>query len=127
MAYPIENLLRPPVEFIPTLVSIIVAPILLIWPQLFGLTWPFGLGLAILVLLHGVLRGLQAIRIVQYQKNVNTSRVYSLSPIELPSSKQKVFLGRGFRWSGIHTQRWVDLQRQFGAGSLVETNLQRFA
>jgi conjugative coupling factor TraD (TOL family) len=111
MAYPLDNLLRPPVEFVPAAVSLATALVLLLWHPVFALPLPAAAAVAALLLLHAAWRTRQGLRIVRYQRNLEQPRPYRLAPEALPRPAHQVFLGRGFRWTARHTQRWADLQR----------------
>ncbi|MEO8152355.1 MAG: type IV conjugative transfer system coupling protein TraD [Rhizobacter sp.] len=112
MSYPIDNMLRPPVEFVPAAISLTGAIALLLWHPLFGLTPVMALGLATLLVMHAAWRAQQGLRIVRYRRGLERPRPYMLTPDTLPKPTHQVFIGRGFRWTARHTQRWYDLQRE---------------
>ena len=105
MAYPIENLFRKPVEFIPAAASISACSALWLHPDVFMVT-PAISGLASVGLaLHAAWRGRQAMNIVKFQRNLKRLPLYVMTADEIPVSAREVFLGMGFRWDQRHTQR----------------------
>ncbi len=111
MRYPIDNLLRDPVELVPAVCSLGGALALLLFPSFFALTPIIALALAITLLLHGVWRLAPVLRLVRYQRRLEAPQTYVIQPDQIPRLQRELFLGRGFRWSARHTQRWHDLQR----------------
>jgi len=109
--HPIEALLRPPVEFWSTLVAFATAAIAILAP--WSLMMPPGVayGAGALLFLMGLIRGRQALRVLRYQRNMRRLPTYRMQSNKIPLSRRKLFLGRGFRWSQIHTQRLRDTIR----------------
>ena len=66
---------------------------------------------AIALGLLGGWRGLQACRIIRYHHNLKLAPRYELSASNVPYSRSRLFLGRGFRWTQKHTQRLRDTTR----------------
>ena len=108
---PVEALLRPPVELWTTVVAFATAVIALLAP--WALMMPPGVAYATAALLTvlGMVRGHQAWRVVRYQRNMRKLPTYSLRADQIPLSRRKLFLGRGFRWTQRHTQRLRDTLR----------------
>jgi len=109
--HPIEALLRPPVELWSTLVAFATAAIAILAP--WSLMMPPGVayGAGALLLVMGLIRGRQALRVLRYQRNMRRLPTYRVQSNKIPLSRRKLFLGRGFRWSQIHTQRLRDTIR----------------
>ena len=107
-AYPIEALLRPPVELYSTLVAGATAAIAFFapWALMMPLeiAWPTGA----LLTAFAAWRGAQALRVVRYQRNMRRLPTYALHADQIPVSRTQLFLGRGFRWTQRHTQRLRD-------------------
>lgn len=106
--YALEALLRPPVEFYSTvtascgaLICLTQAPLLMLTP------WQARLMACALILL-ALRRGWQGWHIVRYQRNLLRLPRYALTSRKIPVSRQRLFLGKGFRWLPIHTQRLYD-------------------
>ena len=68
-------------------------------------------GAAGVLALLGIVRGLQAWRVLIYQRNLRRLPTYRLRADQVPVSRRKLFLGRGFRWTQKHTQRLRDTIR----------------
>lgn len=106
--YALEALLRPPVEFYSTvtascgaLICLTQAPLLMLTP------WQARLMASALMLLalHSCWQGWH---IVRYHRNLLRLPRYALTSRKIPVSRQRLFLGKGFRWLPTHTQRLYD-------------------
>ena len=124
-AHPIEALLRPPVELWSALVAFAAAAIAWLAPWALmmppGVASSAGAGLALI----GLLRGRQAWRVIRYQRNMRRLPTYTVRASQIPISRRKLFLGRGFRWTQKHTQRLrdtirPDVQRYVQPGPLYQ-------
>ena len=110
--YAIERLLRPPVEFWSIVVGMCASTIAVLAPSSFMMTPEVGYGCAAVIMLIVVLRRIkQIIPILRYQRNIRKLPTYKLKAKQIPFSKRKLFLGRGFRWTQVHTQRLRDTIR----------------
>ena len=49
--------------------------------------------------------------VLSYQRKLKRLRHYAITLHNIPVSNKKLFLGRGFRWEPIHTQRPRDTQK----------------
>lgn len=109
--HPIEALLRPPVELWSAGVALAAAGIALMAP--WSLMMPPGVAYATgaVLLVFAGWRGRQALRVIRYQRHLRRLPLYCIKPRDLPVSRHKLFLGRGFRWAQQHTQRLRDTQR----------------
>jgi len=108
VSYPLEAQLRSPLEWL-SAGACLAASVLVIgepdWLMLPTSTNPaVAAGLACVA----IWRSLQGVRIVAYQRNLRAMRRYCLAPSAVPWSREKLFLGRGFRWDQRHTQRLID-------------------
>jgi len=109
--YPIESLLRPPVELWPALVSFIVAIILYLYPATFVYS-PIIAYSILLIILYFIFRNVNdAINILRYQRNLRAQKMYLLESKDIPFSRERIMLGRGFIWTQKHTQRLRDTLR----------------
>jgi conjugative coupling factor TraD (TOL family) len=107
-SYPIESLLRPIVEWYSAATLAMAGlfcagqgHLLLLAPALGQFTGGL-LGVA------AGIRFKQGYRIYRYQRNIKRLPSYILSSKDIPVSAEKLFLGKGFRWQAIHTQRLRD-------------------
>ncbi len=103
-----EALLRPPVELWSTCTAFAAAT--LAWLAPWALMMPPGIALATgaAFFCFGVWRGRQAWRVLRYQRHMRQLPHYQLRAEQIPMSRHKLFLGRGFRWTQQHTQRLRD-------------------
>ena len=109
--HPIEALLRPAVELWSMWVAFAAAAITVLAP--WALMMPPGVaysaGAALMIL--GLTRGRQAWQVLRYQRNMCRLPTYQLRASQIPLSRRKLFLGKGFRWTQKHTQRLRDTIR----------------
>ncbi|HHH38867.1 MAG TPA: conjugative coupling factor TraD, PFGI-1 class, partial [Sedimenticola sp.] len=120
-----EALLRPPVELWSTLVAFSTATIAILAP--WALMMPPGIAYAAgaVLSLIGLICGRQAWRVLRYQRNMRRLPTYRLRSSQIPLSRRKLFLGRGFRWTQKHTRRLRDtirpeVQRYVQPGALYQ-------
>jgi conjugal transfer pilus assembly protein TraD len=111
MNYPIENLLRRPVEFIPAAVSFTAAFGLSLTPETFLLTPALAYLFSFGLVLHAGWRFQQGIRLLRYRANLKRLPRYVLAAGDIPWSERYLFLGLGFRWDRRHSQRLHDTRR----------------
>ncbi|MCS6271887.1 type IV conjugative transfer system coupling protein TraD [Shewanella baltica] len=106
--YPIERLLRPPVELQASLVSGLAGALSVAAPYYWMMTEPvsWACGGVFGAVSYSYLK--DGLKITNYQKNIRTLSTYKIKPKNLPISDYKSFLGLGFRWQARHTQRLVD-------------------
>lgn len=109
MAKPFDNRLRPVMEFLPAGIYFGSAALLWTLPTTLFPLWPalaqytsFGF------LLVGSYRLRQAWGICRYQSHLRQLPRYVLDADQIPLSRHKLFLGKGFRWDQRHTQRLVE-------------------
>lgn len=110
MKYPIEALLRPPVEFYPAAASTLSALAMAAWPKLFIMTPVIGYTASGVFLIHATWRMRQGWKIIAYHRNLKRLRRYALKADDIPFSYEKLFLGMGFKWDQQHTQRLHDVR-----------------
>ncbi|MFO3428819.1 type IV conjugative transfer system coupling protein TraD [Legionella pneumophila serogroup 10] len=103
--YPINNLLREPTEAWSAITCLSLAMLACTQPHLFLLTQTMGLYAALALLIPGIYRAGQAIKVKRYHRRLLAMPIYALSTTEIPLSKNWLFLGKGFRWRPSHTQK----------------------
>ena len=108
MSYPLEAQLRRPVEWISGAACVGASALLASQPHWLLLPVEWSPATASVLGVLGAWRLLQGARIIAYQRNLHAVRRYAVRPAELPWSRDKLFLGRGFRWDQRHTQRLID-------------------
>lgn len=109
--YPIEALLRPPVELFAGISSLACALLVAIAPEIFMLIPPAGYGSAVLLTLISAYWFKEGLYIVRYQKNLRRLNVFEAQLNKIPLSNSLLFLGKGFAWHEKHTQRLHDSRR----------------
>lgn len=107
-----DNRLRPAYEFLPAGVAAVLSVGLLASPDAFFPVLP-----ALAWIVAGLLAGwalrrfLQAAAVIRYRVQLRRLPCYRLSSQQIPTSKQRLFLGRGFCWTQRHTQRLVEARQ----------------
>lgn len=116
MSQPIfDNRLRPAVELYAATALLGLAVLLLSRPALLsplmpGLTVWVAVGIIVLALY----RLYQGWGILQYRANLKRLPTYILDADQIPLSRQKLFLGKGFQWTQTHSQRLVEARSPDG-------------
>jgi hypothetical protein len=77
--YPLEALLRPPIELWSAVCAFGSAVIALIAPSTLLMTPTVGMGTAVLLIVLGGLRNVQALHVLRYQRNMHTQSRYQLN------------------------------------------------
>ena len=120
-----EALLRPPVELWSTATAFAAGT--LAWLAPWALMMPPGIAAAtgLTFFGFGVWRGRQAWRVLRYQHHMKRLPEYRVRAAQIPVSRHKLFLGKGFRWTQQHTQRLRDtlkpeVQRYVQPGRLYQ-------
>lgn len=113
MQKPLEGLLRPPLEWYSAATGFAAASVLyaktayFLLPTSFAYTGIAGLSL------FSLLRFKQGYKIWRYQRNLKRMPTYTITSKQLPVSKKRLFLGKGFLWTPLHTQRLRDLDLDY--------------
>lgn len=109
--YPLEALLRPPVELWSALTASMAATVA--WFAPWALLMPPALarGSAVALFAFALLRARQGWRVLRYQRHLRRLPDYRIAASRIPVSHSKLFLGLGFRWTQRHTQRLRDTLR----------------
>ncbi|MGY6275070.1 type IV conjugative transfer system coupling protein TraD [Methylomonas sp. MgM2] len=106
--YPIEALLRPPVELWSAGCAFACALMACLAPWAIMMTPSVGYATAVLLALLGCIRTRQALLVLRYQRNMRKLPRYEIVAKDIPVSRQRLFLGKGFLWQQKHTQRLRD-------------------
>ena len=109
--HPVEALLRPPAELMAGSVAVLCAAVAALGPEYLMMTPSVGYGSAIALGLYGGWWIARGMRIVRYQRNLRRRRRWTMRAKKIPVSRERLFLGRGFRWGERHTQRLHDCRR----------------
>ncbi len=103
--YNLENLLTPIVEFYSVAICLLFAFILWYLPGLIMMTPPIAYSASAILVVFALIRFSQGYQVLKYQRGLKKLPTYTLSDDKIPVSNKKLFLGKGFRWRAIHTQR----------------------
>ncbi|MCB1737397.1 MAG: conjugative coupling factor TraD, PFGI-1 class, partial [Gammaproteobacteria bacterium] len=125
--YPVEALLRPPVELWSAAVAMAVAATLAVSPGMFLVGQAVGHIGAVPLMLLALLRARQGWAIVRYHRGLTRLPRYALASRKIPVSRRGLFLGRGFAWGQMHVQRLRDLRRRDARPYLIPGRLFRAA
>ena len=103
--YEIEALLRPPVELASSIVAFSLAWVTWQAPQRFFMTPDVASISAVLLSVMGLWRLRQGWHICRYQRHIHSAPRYAIASKQIPTSRSVLFLGKGFRWTQLHTER----------------------
>ncbi|MFZ3206044.1 MAG: type IV conjugative transfer system coupling protein TraD [Pseudomonas sp.] len=106
--YTIETLLRPAVELYTAVVCFTATALCVFAPWTLALTPLFGLIAALGFLALGSVRLKQALLVLRYRRNIRRLPHYTMTSKDMPVSNERLFIGKGFRWTQKHTQRLMD-------------------
>ena len=110
MKFPVEALLRAPVELWSALVCSTMSFALMFFSGELLLPRSFSHVAALAIGILGCYRLAQATYVLAYQVCLTHSPSWSLSLANIPKRTGFLFLGRGFRWSYRHTKRLKDTE-----------------
>ncbi len=110
----IEALLRPAVELGVAISAFVCALFIFLAPSLFMLTEVVSYGVAALFIFMGAIRWREGWLIYSYQRNLKRLPSFVIKSSEIPTSRSKIWLGKGFDWTAVHTQRLSDLRKPYG-------------
>lgn len=125
--YTIESLLRPAVELYTVLVCVAASLLCVFAPWAFALTPLFGVVAAVGFLGLGFVRLRQAWVVLRYRRNIRRLPHYTMTSRDIPVSNERLFIGKGFRWTQKHTQRLMDTYLPKYAEYVEPTSIYRSA
>ncbi|MDH4549938.1 type IV conjugative transfer system coupling protein TraD [Pseudomonas sp. BN607] len=105
-----ESLLRPAVELYTVGICAGAGALCLHSPWAVALSPEVGAGIALAYTAFGLKRLNEARIVLRYRRNIRRLPRYSLTSRQIPVSSKRLFMGRGFRWSRLHTQRLLEAQ-----------------
>lgn len=109
--YVIEALLRPAVELNTAVVAATAAGVCVTAPWAVALAPSVSYATAAGFGVLAAVRFRQGMKVIRYRRNLRRLTRYVMSTRQIPVSRQRLFLGRGFRWTQKHTQRLQDTLR----------------
>lgn len=110
-AHAVEVLLRPAVELYTVTVCAGAAFLCVAAPWSLALSPTLGIASAAVFLLFGGLRLRDAMMILRYRRNIRRLPRYVMTSRDVPVSRQRLFVGRGFKWDQRHTHRLMQTYR----------------
>ncbi|SFQ19696.1 type IV conjugative transfer system coupling protein TraD [Pseudomonas borbori] len=122
-----ESKLRPAVELYTVAICIAATLLCLHAPWAVALSPEIGLIAALAYALFGCIRLRQAWDVFRYRRNIRRLPRYELTSRQIPVSRQRLFMGRGFPWTRLHTQRLVEAQDPAVARYIDPPLVQRLA
>ncbi|EOG3620258.1 type IV conjugative transfer system coupling protein TraD [Pseudomonas putida] len=105
-----ESLLRPAVELYTVGICAGAGALCLHSPWAVALSPEVGASMALAYTAFGLKRLNEARIVLRYRRNIRRLPRYSLTSRQIPVSSKRLFMGRGFRWSRLHTQRLLEAQ-----------------
>ncbi len=108
--YPIEVLLRPPVELFAGFVTLICTLCMLLAPEALYMPQTVAIGAASVLIPVSLIDFWSGYKIVRYRRGMSRSSVLSLKTSDIPVLDDQLYLGEGFEWKQRHTQRYHDTQ-----------------
>ncbi|MDH1440376.1 type IV conjugative transfer system coupling protein TraD [Pseudomonas sp. GD03721] len=122
-----ESRLRPAVELYTVAICGAAVVLCLQAPWAVALSPEIGQVAALAYALFGFIRLRQAWAILRYRRNIRRLPRYALTSRQIPVSRKRLFMGRGFRWTRLHTQRLVEAQDPAVARYVEPPLVQRLA
>ncbi len=105
-----ESLLRPAVELYTVGICAGAGALCLHSPWAVALSPEVGAGMALAYTAFGLKRLNEARIVLRYRRNIRRLPRYSLTSRQIPVSSKRLFMGHGFRWNRLHTQRLLEAQ-----------------
>lgn len=105
MSHPIDNRLRPAIEYLPAAAALAAGSLVLLAPSTFLMPRALSPFVAAALLAFAGWRAWEGCQVLRYRRNLRWVPRFMLAPHEIPVSRRALFLGRGFRWTQTHTQR----------------------
>lgn len=106
--YAVEVLLRPAVEIYSAVVCLSCAIIMFTLPEVLWMPKKVAQGSAIVLIVFALYDYSKAKTIWDYRSRMKRTPIYKLAIKNVPKQNDKLYLGRGFRWTQAHTQRLSD-------------------
>jgi conjugative coupling factor TraD (TOL family) len=124
---PLEALLRPPIEWMTSVVAVTAILVVLDCPMLFLLTERSSKIFAAVLSFFALYRFKQGYRVYQYQRRLKQMPTYAVTSKALLVSQKRLFLGKGFLWTPQHTQRLRDLDLSYNLHYKYPSRLKTWA
>ena len=108
--YPLESLLRPAVELNTVWICGACGVLCIAAPWSMALAPSVGIGMGVSFFAFGLYRFRQAWIVLRYRRNIRRLPRFALRSDQVPTSNRNLWIGKGFKWEGKHTQRLYDSQ-----------------
>ena len=112
--YPLEALLRTPVELLSAALFGLLAVVIVWVPSFFLIDQQVGCAVGVLLVSIAGYRMVQGIHLLRYQRNIKRTQTRLVDFGSIPNTTSSLFLGRGFVWTSKHTQRLRETQSPSG-------------
>ena len=119
--YPLEALLRSPVELLSAALLGLLGLAIVCLPGAFLIERDIAFWISAALLSVALFRAMQGIYLLRYQRNIKRTATWRLDFGSIPNTRSTLFLGRGFVWTAKHTQRLRDTLRPSGRKYLAST------
>jgi conjugative coupling factor TraD (TOL family) len=106
--YILSSKLRPAVEFYTAVVCACCVYVCLQAPWMVALSPSIGIVAAGGFAVFGLVRAKQGWDVIHYQRNLRRLSRFEMTSRQIPISHKYLWLGKGFQWTRIHTQRLTD-------------------
>lgn len=107
-----EGLLRPPVETYSAITAFGIAGVAVAAPWALMMPPSLGAVTAAIATGFGIQRTRQAAYVYRYQRGLKFTKMTRVPPHRLPVTKEHLYLGEGFEWTQLHTQRKLDTREK---------------
>lgn len=109
--HPVEALLRPPVEITTGVTALAAAGMSALAPEAIMVTPVVGYGAAAVFTGYGLWWLSKGLDVIRYQRNLRRLPSFQMKTSQIPVSQEWLWLGKGFDWQELHTQRLHDTRR----------------
>ena len=123
----LESKLRPAVEFYTAWTCFGAAALCVHSPWAVALAPSMGWAAGGCYGFIGAIRFKQGMDVLRYRRNLKRLPVYEMTSSQIPVSNKFLFMGKGFEWTRIHTQRLMDAQDPQAAHFVEPSKLFRTA
>ncbi len=110
--YQVESVLRPAIELWSAATAYLAAALLIIAPGAILMTPDVAYSGSLLLVLFGLFRTKDGIWIIRYRRGLLRMPRYVIKASKVPVSDSWLYLGRGFEWDRLHTQRLRDARKE---------------
>ncbi len=107
-----EGLLRPPVEAYSAVTAFGISGVAVAAPWALMMPHSFGAVTAAIAAGFGLQRARQAACVYRYQRGLKFTKMTRVPPHRLPVTQEHLYLGEGFEWTQLHTQRKLDTREK---------------